>query len=165
MKAIYAGYACMIAAVIIAGGIIAYEVGLSHKNQDRVEASANFNFNFAQISKRQDARWRAWHWYELTDEQYEKLTAALKTLPEGDRKPVKVACSDADCRALAEDVVDAFKDARWTVELYAVPYQTQVGLWCSGIPACQAVTAATGIKTVPYDGPKDTVMLVFGPKK
>jgi len=177
MKAIHAGILGALIPIVCGGGVFGYDALSSarHKNQEHAiqaavvsepRSPAMNNIGFAEaISKRQDSRWRAWHWYELTDGQYENLVAALKTLPEGDRKHVKVACSDADCRPLAEDMVDAFHEAGWDVELYGIAYQTQVGLWCSGIPACQAVTAATGIKTVPYDGPKDTVMLVFGPKK
>ena len=128
--------------------------------------SATANAQWAEsITKRSQARYKAWHWYELSDEQYAKLVKTLSGLPRGDRKKVTVACADPNCHALAEDIVDAFDEAKWDVKLNNISFQTQVGLWCSGIPVCAAVTAATGIKTHPYDGPKDTFMLVFGPKK
>lgn len=113
-------------------------------------------------------RYREWHWYELNDSQYSKLVATLKGVKS--TKHVNVECADADCRGLAEDMVDALNDAGWSAKLIShyflyrdVPIGN--GLSCDGAFLCAAITSATGIKTRTYEGPPETFTLVFGPKK
>ena len=126
---------------------------------------SNAQFGEAQ-SKRDIARFKAWHWYELSDAQSSKLVTLAKVVKESERRPLNVICADSDCRALAEDVVDAFVEAGWKVKFVSTLFSPpEVGLYCSGHVACQTLTIATGIKTHEYDGPKDVFTLVFGPKK
>ena len=114
------------------------------------------------------ARYKDWHWYELSDKQYAKLVATLKGVKAS--KDVNVECGDADCRALAEDIVDALNEAGWNAKLLShyflyrdIPIGT--GLSCDGVVVCAALTSATGIKTKAYEGPPEVFTLAFGPKK
>ena len=113
-------------------------------------------------------RYRQWHWYELNDDQYAKLVATLRGIKAS--KSVNVECGDADCRPLAEDLVDALNEAGWKAELishYFLYRDIPVGngLSCDGAFLCAAITSSTGIKTKPYVGPPENFTLVFGPKK
>jgi len=126
------------------------------------------NMTTIQSNNRQLERYRKWHWYELNDNQYAKFVATLKGVTAS--KEVKVECDNADCRPLAEDIVDALNEAGWKAHLLShcflyrdIPIGT--GLSCDGAFLCAALTSATGIKTKAYEGPPAVFTLVFGPKK
>ncbi len=115
---------------------------------------------------RKSAQFKKWHWYYLSDAQHDKMVATLKGIK--DRQPVNVLCGDPDCRELAKDFVDAFDDAGWKVSLISSGFVgNDPGLRCSHKVTCDAITKATGIRTVQFEDapPPGILTIMFGPKK
>jgi hypothetical protein len=103
-----------------------------------------------------------YEWYALSDSQYAKLVAALKTIPPL-AKPVLVLSATADSLALAEDFDEALGDAGIKSSIDR-PMDVVDGLHCTYSELCDLVDAATNIHSVRDPDEGDSYVLNFGRK-
>lgn len=59
-------------------------------------------------------------WAALDQSEVDAITAGLKEIPDGMRRPIQIVCGDrGECGELALDLENAFESAKWTVNVVA----------------------------------------------
>lgn len=127
--------------------------GAAHFNKPRQEV------RLVQPSGRMQLR----AWPELSQEQVDKLTAALRPMTR--QGSVVVYCGRPTCHDLAADLENAFESAHWPVDVQSpVMDETPVGLVVSDPLLARAIENATGINVVPMTGwqDRDKIAILIG---